>query len=124
MRIKRWVYLSIGTLAWLAPLTAGAAEIEFPEFRGVIPEGVAAALSLQIVALLTYPAGVAGIFAAFPLLYFGIVTPTEALLILGPISLAAGYLQWFVVIPRLFGRTRCNPPVQKSLDDGSRPAAL
>jgi hypothetical protein len=106
MRVKRWVYLTLGTLTWLAPLAAAAgAEIVFPEL-GTEPEEALAALGAQAVALLTYPAGVAGTLAALPALFFGIVTPIESLLISGPVSLAAGYLQWFVVIPRLFGGTR------------------
>jgi hypothetical protein len=123
MRIKRWVYLTLGTVAWLAPLAAAAVQIVFPEFRGVIPEDFLAALSMQALALLTYPAGMAGLLAALPALYFGIVTPMESLLISGPVSLAAGYLQWFVVIPRLFGRPGSPPPAQKSPGEGSRLAA-
>jgi hypothetical protein len=104
MSIKRWVYITLGTLAWLMPLAAGAVQIAFPEFRGVIPEGVLAALSIQALALLTYPAGMAGLLVALPAIFFGLVTPIESLVISGPVAVAAGYLQWFVVIPRLFGR--------------------
>jgi hypothetical protein len=119
MSIKRWVYITLGTLAWLIPLAAGAVQIVFPEFKGVIPEDALAALSMQALALLTYPAGMAGLVVALPAIYFGLVTPLESLLISGPVAVAAGYLQWFVVIPRLFGRT----PAQKSADAANRPAA-
>ena len=121
MRIKPWVYITLGTVAWLLPLAASGVQAELGAARS---GALLAFLTIQIVALLTYPAGVAGLLVAFPLFYFGIVTPTETLLILGLISLAAGYLQWFVVIPKLFGRTRSAPPEQKSADDLSRPTAL
>src|SRR5262249_29255132 len=103
MRIKPCVYITLGTVAWLLPLAAYDVQ---PELGAARSGPLLAFLTIQVVALLTYPAGVAGLLVAFPLFYFGIVTPTETLLILGLISLAAGYLQWFVVIPKLFGRTR------------------
>jgi hypothetical protein len=124
MRMRRWVYLTLGTLAWFVPQAVAGVQIASPGLGTVIPEKVLIALAAQTVALLTYPAGVVGMLAAMPVLFFGIATPIESLLISGPISLAAGYLQWFVVIPRLFGRSCHRPPAQKPADDASRSAAL
>ena len=108
MRMKRWAYVALGTLAWFVPQAVAGAHL--PALGTVIPEDVLTALGMQTVALLTYPAGVVGTLAALPAVFFGIVTPIESLLISGPISLAAGYLQWFVVIPTLFGRSGTTGP--------------
>jgi hypothetical protein len=110
MRMKRWAYVALGTLAWFVPQAVAGAQITLPALGTFIPEDVLTALGMQTVALLTYPAGVVGTLAALPAVFFGIVTPIESLLISGPISLAAGYLQWFVVIPRLFGRSGTTGP--------------
>ena len=97
MRKKRWIYVTLCTLAWLVPQAVAA--IQIPGF----PDMALWFLGTQVLALLTYPAGAVGILPTLIGIVFGIVTPIEALLISGPISLAAGYLQWFAVVPRLFG---------------------
>ena len=124
MRTKRWVYVTLCTLAWLVPQAVAAAQIAFPGFGTVIPEQGLMALAMEAVALLTYPAGIVGILAALPAILFGIATPIESLLISGPISLAAGYFQWFLVIPRLFGSAHPAPLAQKPADDANRLTAL
>lgn len=123
MKTKRWIYVTLCALAWLAPPAIAALQAAVPGFGTAIPEEVLVAIGMQAVALLTYPAGVVGMLAALTAIFFGIATPIESLVIPGPISLAAGYLQWFVVIPRLFGRTRPPPPVQKPADGASQAAA-
>src|SRR5262245_19592240 len=97
MRKKRWIYVTLCTLAWLVPQAVAA--IQIPG----LPDMALWFLCTQVLALLTYPSGAVGILPTLIGIVFGIVTPIEALLISGPISLAAGYLQWFVVVPRLFG---------------------
>ena len=69
MRIKPWVYVTFGTLAWLVPVAA--APIVSLETRGAISEQALEALGLQIMALLTYPVGVFGILAALPAFFWG-----------------------------------------------------
>jgi hypothetical protein len=93
--MKRWVYVTLCTLAWLVP--QAVATVQFP-----VPEAALWFLGIQVLALLTYPAGAVGILTAMTAVFFGIVTPIESLFIYGPISHAAGYLQWFVVVPRFF----------------------
>jgi len=97
--------------AWLVPQAVAAVQI--PGY----PAGALWFLGIQVLALLTYPAGAVGILPAMIGVFFGIVAPIESLLISGPISLAAGYLQWFVVIPRRFGFTRLPPPARKPPDN-------
>jgi hypothetical protein len=94
--MKRWVYVTLCTSVWLVPQAVAA--VQFP-----VPEAVLWLLGIQVLALLTYPAGAIGILTAMTAVFFGIVTPIESLFISGPISLAAGYLQSFVVVPRFFG---------------------
>jgi hypothetical protein len=117
VKIKRWVYVTLGTLAWFAPLAVVSVQAALPASRTMASENLLVALSVQAVALLTYPAGAVGMLATLPAIYLGIATPAEAMVVAGPISLAAGYLQWFVVIPRLFGRTPDIPP--KTAEDAS-----
>jgi hypothetical protein len=59
-------------------------------------------LSLFLTTVLTYPAGVIGSIVSFITLFFGILTPTEAFLLTTPLYIAAGYIQWYVVIPKYF----------------------
>jgi hypothetical protein len=108
--MKRWVYVTLCTLAWLVPLAIAA--VQAP-----VPEPILVFFGMQVVALLTYPAGVVGILIAMSAIFFGIATPIESLVFFSPVSFAIGYLQWFVVVPRLFGATRAPPPAQKRADD-------
>src|SRR5262245_66395238 len=84
MRMKRWIYVMLCTLAWLVPQAVAAVQI--PGF----PDMALWFLGTQVLALLTYPAGAVGILPTLIGIIFGIVTPIEALLISGPISLVAG----------------------------------
>jgi hypothetical protein len=59
-------------------------------------------LSLFLMTVLTYPAGAIGSIVTFITLFFGILTPTEAFLLTTPLYIAAGYIQWYVVIPKYF----------------------
>jgi hypothetical protein len=59
-------------------------------------------LSLFLMTVLTYPAGAVGSIVTFITLFFGILTPTEAFLLTTPLYIAAGYIQWYVVMPKYF----------------------
>ena len=58
-------------------------------------------LTLVLLAVLTYPLGVLGTASCLALIYPGIATPAEAVVVCTPIFAAAGLFQWKVVFPRL-----------------------
>lgn len=60
-------------------------------------------LALALPAL-TFPIGLFGTLCTFPLIYSGIATMGEAHLLASPIYAIAGWLQWYVVYPKLFGK--------------------
>ena len=111
IRINRWVYFAMGAVASCGPIAVVFAQLFFPGIGIELDDAILSTFGFQSLAVLTYPAGVLGILVSLPPIYSGFVTPTEALLIAGPIAIAAGYLQWFVVIPRIFSRAP-NPPPQ------------
>jgi hypothetical protein len=117
--MNRWVYFTLGALACCTPIAIVLIQFIFPALADELNYTILASFGFQSLAVLTYPAGVVGTLVVLPTIYFGFVTPTEALLIAGPISLAAGYLQWFVVIPRIFGRAP-NPPLNRTHADHAR----
>jgi hypothetical protein len=59
-------------------------------------------LNQMLMLVLTYPAGVVGTIVLFVTTFFGILTPDEAFLLTTPLYVAAGYIQWYVVIPKYF----------------------
>lgn len=59
------------------------------------------ALALALPAL-TFPIGLVGALCAMTLIYSGIATTSEALVVAAPIYAAAGWPQWNVMFPRLF----------------------
>lgn len=109
IRINRWVYFALGTVASSGPIAVVFAQLFYPGTGIELDDAILSTFGFQSLAVLTYPAGVLGILISLPPIYSGYVTPTEALLIAGPIAIAAGYLQWFVVIPRIWAE-HPNPP--------------
>ena len=102
--INRWVYIALGAVASCGPIAVVFAKLFYPGIGIELDDAILSTIGFQSLAILTYPAGVLGTLVSIPAIYSGFVTPTEALLIAGPIAIAAGYLQWYVVIPRVFGR--------------------
>src|SRR3990167_4888602 len=111
--MNRWSYFILGTVACCTPIAVVLGQIMFPEVGTELNDTTLAAFGFQSLAVLTYPAGILGTLVALPTISFSLLTPTEALLLAGPISIAVGYLQWFVVIPRIFSRTP-NPPLNRT----------
>jgi hypothetical protein len=62
-----------------------------------------ALLGTFMASLFTFPSGVVGTIASGGAVYLGWVTPSESVLLATPIYVGAGYLQWYVLIPRYFG---------------------
>lgn len=78
------------------------------------------ALALVLPAL-TFPMGLMGALCALTLIYFGIATTSEAYVVAAPIYAAAGWLQWYVMFPRLFasrGDAPLNIDQKTTRDDG------
>ena len=69
---------------------------------------IAAGLGNMVASILTYPAGIIGTMLSYAAVYFGLLTPTEAVLLAAPFYIGAGYLQWYVLIPTWKGRAK-NP---------------
>lgn len=57
-----------------------------------------AALGSLVASIFTYPAGVIGTIVSYLAVYFGLLTPTEAVLFAAPLYVGARYLQWYVLI--------------------------
>jgi hypothetical protein len=74
-----------------------------------------ALLGTLMAGLFTYPTGVVGTMVSAALVYWGLVTPTESVLLATPFYIGAGYLQWYVLIPRYF-----RGGVQAALGSGRR----
>ena len=53
--------------------------------------------------VITFPMGALGALCALALIYPGIATASEAIFIAGPVYAIAGMMQWYVVLPKLFG---------------------
>jgi hypothetical protein len=101
-KFNRWAYFSIVVIVGVAfAVSAGA----FHD-SGAQDRLVAGAL---LIAFLTYPAGIVGTLFGMALAYPGIATPAEALFLGAPLYAVAGMVQWYVVLPRVFGRPAAAP---------------
>jgi hypothetical protein len=61
-----------------------------------------ALLGTFMASLFTYPSGVAGTILSCAAVYFWGLTPMTSVLVAAPVYVAAGYLQWYVLIPGYF----------------------
>lgn len=95
MRVNRWLYIAI-VLVGAVGLTVAAEFGQKPAYL----------LAPSIfIAVLTYPLGVLAQGITLPLIYSGIATPAEATTLASPVLALLGYVQWYVVFPRLFRRS-------------------
>ena len=107
MRFRRIVYviavLFLGPASTLA--TIFPAEAGFP----------ALLLFEALMSVMTYPSGFVASLIGGGLVFSGIVTPIEAIVMTTPIFAALGYLQWFWLFPRLYGgeRRALSDPAQR-----------
>jgi len=107
--VNQWVYIAV-----VAAVCVGQVLIQMLELVTGLQEalpGLVSLLSNQLVVqtalvmvmqTLTYPLGVVGWLSAFPLYMEGILTQGEFLVAVALVSAVAGWLQWYVVLPRLF----------------------
>ena len=101
------MYIFLSALACVIPIA-----LVFVQFGLDIPDSPAsdmllALLGIFLVSVLTYPAGVIGTVISCGATYSGLLTATEAVLFAAPFYVGAGYLQWYVLIPKYF-RVRPN----------------
>jgi TRAP-type mannitol/chloroaromatic compound transport system permease large subunit len=92
--MKRWLYVVIVLVVQLVCAALG----EFNHQLSYLAAGSVA------MAVLTHPLGIAAQLVALPLIYLGIATPTEAAAMAAPLFALLGYVQWYVVFPRLARR--------------------
>ena len=92
--MNRWLYMSV---VFVVPVVLSA----LSEFEQQPLYLLSASL---VAAVLTYPLGVLGQLISLPLIYFGLATTTEALAVAGPVVALLGYVQWYVLLPRLAKR--------------------
>ncbi len=97
MRINRWIYLATATFGTFA---LGAVS-------GAFDNPFAIAAASMFVAALTFPLGLVAQLLTLPLIYAGIATPAEAIVVMSPVYAALGYFQWYVLLPRLYGSKSC-----------------
>jgi hypothetical protein len=104
LHLHRWTYVILCVLACVAPLA-----LILVRYRsGIsssyvsIDDTLFAAVGNLAVSVLTYPAGVVGTIAFYALISVGVATPTEAVLCAAPLYIGAGYVQWYVLIPKHF----------------------
>lgn len=93
MRLNHWIYVAIVLVGTIGLATAAA----------VIDARIQIAGNL-FAAALTHPAGLIAQGLSLPLVYMGIASQEEALALCAPIYAFAGYLQWYVLLPRFLRR--------------------
>jgi hypothetical protein len=106
LSINRWAYLSVVTVISVGMGIA-------LQFGDTVAQ-VALALALPA---LTFPMGLFGALCALPLIYFGIATTSEAYIVAAPVYAVAGWLQWYVVFPKLFAN-RVHSPLNTDIKVG------
>jgi len=102
--MKRMLYLVLCVLVCVTPL---ALVVLFLGMRWPLDDDTLfAAIALLLISVLTYPAGVIGTVFCLGMIWSGLVTPTETIALSAPIFAGAGYLQWYVILPKVYGRNR------------------
>jgi len=75
--------------------------VGFPE-----SDFIAASLGHWVLAALSFPLGLPASAVGLLLIYLGLLTPTEAVVAMAPVFGVLGYVQWFRVLPRVYGGRR------------------
>jgi hypothetical protein len=113
--VPRWAWLAACALSLILMLpTAGSLFLLHPAdllsdeaswWMDLSPhEPLLFAVAQQLVHVLTYPLGVVAEALVMLLLVLGLATTSEALIAAWPLYVGLGYVQWFVVLPRLCER--------------------
>lgn len=101
-RVRIALYVGLCLVASLVPLFLEAARS--PDADSGVAGTIGAFGGLLALAVLTFPAGFVPVFLWWLLVWNGIATPSEGVAAVMPVFIAAGYLQWFVWIPKLARR--------------------
>ena len=109
--MNRILYLALCALVCVAPIVVVVVAIGM---GWPVTDGMAAGIALLLIPILTYPAGVVGTVFFLIMSLTGLTTLTEAMALAAPIFAGAGYLQWYVILPKVYGRK----------DRGSKSAAI
>jgi len=114
--MKRILYLVLCVLACVTPLPVAVF------FDNLLNDVAVASLGLLVVQVLTYPAGAVGTVLWLVLVLTGLTTPTEGIALLAPVFAGAGYVQWWVMLPKIYGRNRGGsaPPSSRGSEHGVR----
>jgi hypothetical protein len=99
MKINRWIYIAICLIA--GALLAFATGVSENPATGHSENPLYLAAATLLIWVLTHPAGILAQAVSMPLIYNGIATPSEAFVMALPVAVAMGYVQWYVVVPRL-----------------------
>ena len=101
LNFHRWTYIILCMLACVMPLALLLVQ-RSSDFSSSVGDTLLGAIGNLAISVLTYPAGLVGTIAFSALIYAGVATPSEAVLCAAPLYIGAGYLQWYVLVPRHF----------------------
>lgn len=101
-RVRIALYVGLCLVASLVPLFLESARA--PDGDSGVAEMMGAFGGLLALAVLTFPVGIVPVLLWWLLVWNGIATPFEGVGALLPVFIAVGYLQWFVLVPRLARR--------------------
>jgi len=104
LALGRRTYIVLCILACATPMALVLTQIALgaPPTESAHNDMMFALIGTVAASLLTYPAGLAATILSWVPIYLGLLTPTESVLFAAPFYLAAGYLQWYVLMPRYF----------------------
>jgi hypothetical protein len=104
LHLHRWIYVILCLLACVTPLALILIQhpSDISSSAAVANDTLLAAIGNLAASVLTYPAGVVGTIAFYALISVGVATPTESVLCAAPLYIGAGYVQWYVLIPKYF----------------------
>lgn len=101
-RVRIALYVGLCLVASLVPLFLESARA--PDGDNGVAEMMGAFGGLLALAVLTFPAGIVPVLLWWLLVWNGIATPSEGVAGVMPVFIAVGYLQWFVLVPKLARR--------------------
>lgn len=101
-RLRIALYVGLCLVVSLAPMVLEIAR--YPDGASRVAEMLGAIGGLLALAVLTFPAGVVAVPLWWLLVWNGIATPSEGVVAVMPVFTVAGYLQWFVWIPKYVRR--------------------
>lgn len=112
--MNRWLYISV--VAVVPTLLAVVAAF--------MHEPLFLAAAGMLVGVLTYPIGAIGTLVTMPMLYLGIATTEEGIFITSLVVAPLGFMQWYVLLPRLASRIVARQQRAPTIKDRSREAEI